>query len=97
DHGHIQLTAVADDIVGACATQHSNPGLDGPALTDKVNHGLSSLAICDFFDLRDLASVDQDRVIGAPTARQFERLAGAVNDDNFRWGQRFEALNADVA
>jgi hypothetical protein len=56
-----------------------------------------TLPICYFFYLRNLAPIDQDRMISTPARNQIERLARAINDDNFRRAQRLETLDANVA
>src|SRR5579859_690541 len=72
DGGHVEIAAIADDIVRPCSSQHGDSILLSSRLTDKVNHRLGPLPVGNIFDAGNVLAVGQDEMICAPTLRQCE-------------------------
>src|SRR5579883_126677 len=97
DGGHVEVAAVADDIVRTGLPQHCYRFLLRASLTNKVDHRFGPSPIGKVTHLFHVAAIGHNRVVCAPFFCQFESGGRAVDHDNLGWRQGFEALHANMA
>ena len=96
DGRHVDVLAVADDVVVARPAQHRDALSRRAALADEVDDRLGAVAAGELEHLLDLGAVGDHAVVGADRLGQFERVGVAVDHDQLGRRQRLEHLDPDV-